>query len=277
MLGLLTEFRDQQTKRVTKWGKIPLAGILISSALGMAAQFGESYEKEQKDQKDARAALVLAQKTDANVTNIQRILTPLDDINVTIDLKLHCDQNPYDEFCKSVISHAIQFRDGYDDDHTTADDGYVESLGVSWHANPPDKRALDGTGIQPGPIKPADIRKVMKLLGTSTPTGVIVHSSSTWWSAWPTWPIGQNVILSFDISVYARSSGSIRDAATPPSLHGDLVGTTLRSVTKLEARYDFDLREFVIRISGLLEDLSRGDGTMVSTLDLPGSTRLSTS
>jgi hypothetical protein len=252
------------------WGKISLAGILISSTLGMGAQFGESYENQQRDQKSASEALALARKTDITLINIQRILTPLDEIVIDVDLKVHCEQSPVDEFCKSIISRAERFREAYDDEHISADNGNVVAAGVHWTAVPKKDPSPEASQIQPGPIKPGDIGKVMKLLGKSTPTGVIVRSSSSWWSAWPTWEIGSNVILPLDISIYARGSDAYENGAKP-DLYGQLVGTTLRSDTKLEAWYEFASTDLIVRIIGSLERLSR-NSTMASTLDLSGST-----
>jgi hypothetical protein len=46
ILGLLKEFKDKETGRITKWGGVSLVGILLSSILGVAAQLQTSWAEE---------------------------------------------------------------------------------------------------------------------------------------------------------------------------------------------------------------------------------------
>jgi hypothetical protein len=45
ILGLLKDFKDKNTGRVTVWGRISLAGILLSTSLGVVAQLKESTDQ----------------------------------------------------------------------------------------------------------------------------------------------------------------------------------------------------------------------------------------
>ena len=213
------------------------------------------------------------QQVGAAENDIQRLLTPLDDISIAIDFKLNCDNGSFAGFCFSIVTNALTFRKSYiEDPDIVANGGAVEASGVRWTASPSKDRSA-AANLHPGRIKPGEIGDVLKALGTFTPTGVIVHSSSTWWSAWPNWAIEQRVILPIDISIYARelSGPSDIESATPPALHGYLVGSTPKSDTALEAHYDFESQKVTIRMRGHLRDLTR-DRRMVSTEDLHGAT-----
>jgi len=44
MLGLLKDFKDKKTNKVTRWGYVSLIGIIVSTFLGVAAQLKESTD-----------------------------------------------------------------------------------------------------------------------------------------------------------------------------------------------------------------------------------------
>jgi hypothetical protein len=90
ILGLLRDFRDRTTNKVTVWGRISLAGILVSTALGVAAQLKETSDQEHTRLQTANQALALAKNTDKAVKDIQRSLSPLTPPRISIDLVVPC-------------------------------------------------------------------------------------------------------------------------------------------------------------------------------------------
>jgi hypothetical protein len=46
ILGLVTEFKDPITKRLTRWGMVSLSGTVFSTLLGTAAQFKEASDQQ---------------------------------------------------------------------------------------------------------------------------------------------------------------------------------------------------------------------------------------
>jgi hypothetical protein len=72
VLGLLTEYKNKTTGKITRWGWISLLGILLSTVCGVAAQI-----KETSDQQIARDAS--AKQTIQMLSGIQRSLTILDE------------------------------------------------------------------------------------------------------------------------------------------------------------------------------------------------------
>jgi len=101
ILGLLKDYKDKKTNKITKWGRISLAGILVSSLLGMAAQLKESSEQERAREATAKQTLALARNTDNAVKQIQRVLSQLDNPEVSLIFHVPCTNQKFAEFCRS--------------------------------------------------------------------------------------------------------------------------------------------------------------------------------
>jgi hypothetical protein len=99
ILGLVKEYKDKDTKKITTWGRISLAGILVSSTLGVMAQLKESSNQERDKDKTAKQTLALVQKTDSTVRDIQRLLSPLDEPQVSMSFDIDCLSDLYKSFC----------------------------------------------------------------------------------------------------------------------------------------------------------------------------------
>jgi hypothetical protein len=100
ILGLLTEFKDKETKKITKWGWISLVGIVVSSAFGVAAQFKESSN-------DAAKSLTLAHSMDRTLNEIHRELSSLATADgITIAFEVPCSQDKFVAFCRE-LTHSM--------------------------------------------------------------------------------------------------------------------------------------------------------------------------
>jgi hypothetical protein len=103
VLGLIKDFKDKKG-RVTRWGRISLGGILLSSGLGLVIQFKESYEANRAKTDATARALALAQKTDLAVSEIQRGLSPIGEPAFYVGFSLTCSNSRYEDFCKTLAS-----------------------------------------------------------------------------------------------------------------------------------------------------------------------------
>src|ERR1035437_3269525 len=65
VLGLLVDFRDKNTSRVTKWGNVALIGIVVSCCVSLVSQGAESLKA--RDEADAQA-----KRTNALLAQIER-------------------------------------------------------------------------------------------------------------------------------------------------------------------------------------------------------------
>lgn len=48
LMGLLTEFKNKETGRLTRWGMVSFGGIVLSAALGVIAQLKENTDESQR-------------------------------------------------------------------------------------------------------------------------------------------------------------------------------------------------------------------------------------
>lgn len=76
ILALLTKYKDDNG-RVTKWGKVSLTGIIVSTVLGAAAQIKESSDKETAAMAQREQMLRLVSETQRSVEGIERALDKL--------------------------------------------------------------------------------------------------------------------------------------------------------------------------------------------------------
>jgi len=93
ILGLVKDYKDKTTNRITVWGRVSLSGILLSTILGVAAQLKESSD-------NAAKALALAEKTDKTLREVERLLTPIEDPRITLGFRLPCTDAKFERFCK---------------------------------------------------------------------------------------------------------------------------------------------------------------------------------
>jgi hypothetical protein len=75
ILGLLTEFKDKRTHRVTKWGRIALYGIVSSTLVSLLSQTLESW----KANADNLAATLATQN---QLSALNRVMTQIADIHI---------------------------------------------------------------------------------------------------------------------------------------------------------------------------------------------------
>lgn len=83
VLGLLTEFRNNHTKKITTWGKIALIGILTSTALSFVSQVLESAKSAREAQESAKQAQEQIARSNEILNNLNRSLNPLANVRVT--------------------------------------------------------------------------------------------------------------------------------------------------------------------------------------------------
>jgi len=109
MLGLLTEYKDKVTGRVTKFGRIALAGIILSTLFGMAAQVQETSSRDEARLRAERDRLQSQQET-LNITRntalavnqLERLVTPIGTPRILANFVLDCDSPNWEHFCRLV-------------------------------------------------------------------------------------------------------------------------------------------------------------------------------
>lgn len=100
ILGLATDFKKRDTNAISRWGYLSLSGILLSTTLGVIAQLKESSD-------DASKSLALSRASSTTLTNIERLLSPLDEPKVEMSLQVPCEQDKYRLFCQNLLNNPL--------------------------------------------------------------------------------------------------------------------------------------------------------------------------
>lgn len=107
ILGTIIETRHKTTRRVTKGGWIVLFLIFVSMIIGVVAQLKESSEEERAKNAEAMQTYELVKKSDQTLIEIQRVLTPLDDLRIDFSYQVTGCKGKYSgEFCQML--HGMQ-------------------------------------------------------------------------------------------------------------------------------------------------------------------------
>src|ERR1700735_305816 len=100
ILGLLKDFKNKRTHKITRWGWISLVGVIVSSVCGIAAQLKESAH-------DSAKALALAEKADKTLNEIERGLYPLEEPRAILEFRVPCEEQKYKTFCADVNKQGV--------------------------------------------------------------------------------------------------------------------------------------------------------------------------
>jgi len=98
-LALATKYKEQDGT-ITRWGKIALGGILLSSSGGIVAQWKESSRNEASAKAAREQTLSLVKQTQRSVEGMEHLLNAIDAPTVFARFTVPCAS--YEEFCKTV-------------------------------------------------------------------------------------------------------------------------------------------------------------------------------
>jgi len=90
LLALLTENKHKETGRLTRWGKLSFGGIILSTGFGALAQLKETSDEAAGREAISNQTLTLVKQTGDAVTDIQRLLSPLEVSRVSIAFRFSC-------------------------------------------------------------------------------------------------------------------------------------------------------------------------------------------
>lgn len=101
-LGVVVDYRNKETGRVTKWGRLALTGVLVTSLVAMASTSIEMW-LEVKESEDK------AEKTLGILSEIRRTSYIFDEISAHALVKIPFDNEYLDEYRVSLQSKADAF------------------------------------------------------------------------------------------------------------------------------------------------------------------------
>ena len=132
-LGLLTEFKDKDHKTITRWGKIALVGILLSTLLTFATQIIESHDAQEEAARRVETANTLVNGLQTQLEEIKELRTnlseeldvsrnvlrgvnqsanPLTDIRVGYVLSIPSSDPVFSDYLKRLTSAVRQMKGG---------------------------------------------------------------------------------------------------------------------------------------------------------------------
>lgn len=102
ILGTIIETKHKTTRRITAGGWVVLGLILVAMILGVTAQLAETSHEEREKAAAMMQTLALAKKTDQTLTELHRVLTPLDDVRIGLLFDVKCGGNVSDVICRAL-------------------------------------------------------------------------------------------------------------------------------------------------------------------------------
>lgn len=100
ILGLLTEFRDKKTTKITRAGCWTLALIFISASLGVLAQVVDNITQAEANRIQLERLVTIAAQTQKAVEASNVLLTPITDPILELDYRIKCPDPAAASFCE---------------------------------------------------------------------------------------------------------------------------------------------------------------------------------
>lgn len=132
VLGLLVDFRDKNTSRVTKWGNVALIGIVVSCCVSLVSQGAESLKA--RDEADAQA-----KRTNALLAQIERSISPLNGIKINYQFDVPLDDPILADYRRRFLEGIDQIassKPGSESPlgYASRGPGGVESILIPWNS-----------------------------------------------------------------------------------------------------------------------------------------------
>ena len=106
ILGLLFNYKDKTTGRLTKTGKAALTLLVISLCLGLTSKIVEQRIKQKAEESEAARARIAAEQSLEISRNVERVVNAIESISVDVDLDIDFDSPIFDQF-RDKISRDI--------------------------------------------------------------------------------------------------------------------------------------------------------------------------
>lgn len=100
--SVIADVRDKRTKKITVWGRVFLLLTVLSMVGGFYAQWMDNAAEETRNKKAQSDMLMLLQKTETSVHELSRLLQPLDNPSVSLNLRPECSNETVKRFCEAV-------------------------------------------------------------------------------------------------------------------------------------------------------------------------------
>jgi hypothetical protein len=106
ILGIISDVREPDTHRLTKWGKVLFVVTIVSSAAALYSQSRENSENTKNNNEVQSKILTLLSQTQRSISELTRIMQPLEKPRVLLSLRLSCKTPLFQKFCASAQKQA---------------------------------------------------------------------------------------------------------------------------------------------------------------------------
>ncbi|MGU3422318.1 hypothetical protein [Methylobacterium sp. D54C] len=103
IVGILGDFKDKDTKAITKWGYFSLAGIISSMIVGAIIQLLEQNGNAADKARSTEVSQSILSNSQKSVNNLDRMLFKIGKPNLYIELTNTCSEDTK-RFCKAYAS-----------------------------------------------------------------------------------------------------------------------------------------------------------------------------
>ncbi len=239
-LGLLTDYRNEETKEITHYGKIALYGIIISTVVALSTQALEFWGEKDKAIKAAIEAKEASERMEITLNNINRLLQPLGKVKVAFKFTISAEDPGVAEYIAMLRNELKKAEKEYFSSGKTNFPNGIKIIGYSGERKISSYSIWPKTSLSPSFAGGADPLK----------------------------------IATFTIDWYATrvdiDQAINRDIKSDLSLH--VIATDYDNDPKLHINYDPDPDSFSLNGIFPTASINSDNGVIASVLDVPGST-----
>lgn len=88
LLGLLFNFKDKESGKLTGWGKVACTILILSLSVGIISKTIELNIQKKRETSEATKARIAAEQTLKIATNVERVANAINDININISFSI---------------------------------------------------------------------------------------------------------------------------------------------------------------------------------------------
>jgi hypothetical protein len=111
ILGLVTDYREKTTNVITKWGRLALVGIVVSTMVAIASQAIETV-LSRKEAREANAQLARQlELSNSTLAEVERSIFPLKDLAISYEVEIPIQNPLLAAYKRRLIAGIEQIRD----------------------------------------------------------------------------------------------------------------------------------------------------------------------
>ncbi len=102
MFGVIFNYKDKETGKLTRSGKIALSFLIISLGLGLTSKIVEQNIKQKAEQTEATKARIAAEQSLKVSYNVERVVNAIQTMSVNADFEIDFNSPLFEEFKNDI-------------------------------------------------------------------------------------------------------------------------------------------------------------------------------